>query len=92
MGQNEVLSILEDHNGVLWVGTNLNGLDKYNRETEEFTYVGFKNCITLFEDSENRFWVTELFSGLNLFDTKQLKVVDNFSQADGLLQMEQWEL
>ena len=84
LSQDVVLSILEDHNGTLWVGTNLGGLNKFNRENDSFSYAGFQNCLTLFEDSQNRFWVTENPSGLNLFDIDNLKVVDNYSQNDGL--------
>jgi len=37
LSQNEVVSILEDHNGNLWVGTNSGGLNKFNREKQNFT-------------------------------------------------------
>ncbi len=34
---NNVWTIIEDKNGVLWVGTNGGGLDRFDRETEAFT-------------------------------------------------------
>ena len=84
LSENEVVSLLEDHNGNLWVGTNAGGLNKFNRETGKFSRAGFKNCLALYEDNEHRFWVSEYLSGLNLFDTERMKVIENYSQDNGL--------
>jgi ligand-binding sensor domain-containing protein len=40
-----ILSINEDKNGFIWIGTYANGLNKYNKTTEEFTHYGTEKSI-----------------------------------------------
>jgi len=40
---NWILSINEDKNGNLWVGTHQNGLNKFDPQTQKFTRYGYKN-------------------------------------------------
>ncbi len=77
-----VLGLLEDHNGSLWVATEMGGVARYNRNTENFT--NFRHdatdpgslssnlTITLFEDSEQTLWVGTQ-QGLNRLDKDQLE-------------------
>ena len=84
-----VLSIYEDKQGVLWVGTNLGGLNRYNKKDGTFTSFydiskGLNCVIQIHEDKSGRFWVGTYLSGLFLFDRKtgQSK---QFTEKDGLL-------
>ncbi len=64
---NKILSLYEDHKGVLWVGTSGGGLSRFNREEENFTT--FMNVpddkstlpdnlvLTVYEDSKYRLWI-----------------------------------
>ena len=77
-----VLSIHEDKDGVLWIGTFSGGLNKFDRETEQFTHYKHDprnpdslshNCInSIYEDKTGILWIgTE--DGLNRFDREKAK-------------------
>jgi ligand-binding sensor domain-containing protein len=79
LGSNIVLGLYEDKNGVLWIGTEGSGLNRYNREQENFTrYIinqedssGVANTVmTIYEDSYGVLWIGSLTSGLYTFDRK----------------------
>ncbi|MFI5161627.1 MAG: two-component regulator propeller domain-containing protein [Sphingobacteriales bacterium] len=85
----QVRSIYEDKQGVLWVGTNLGGLNRFNKKDRTFTSFfdmtkGLSCVIQMREDAAGRFWVGTYLSGLFLFDRKtgQSK---QFTARDGLL-------
>jgi signal transduction histidine kinase/ligand-binding sensor domain-containing protein len=84
-----VLSIYEDKQRVIWVGTNLGGLNRFNPKDGSFTSYydsskGF-NCVThIYEDSSGNFWVGTYLSGLFLFDRKT-GASKLYSEDDGLL-------
>jgi len=77
IASNHVLSILEDGDGSLWVGTDA-GLDRLDRDADVFTH--FKHdpdnpdglaghaVQTLYEDSSGRLWIGYRFSGLGYLD------------------------
>jgi signal transduction histidine kinase/ligand-binding sensor domain-containing protein len=79
IGANEILSLFEDHQGNLWVGTNGGGLDFYDRGHDDFINYGANekdsNSLTnrgvtsIYEDRQNNLWVGT-FWNLNLFDRK----------------------
>jgi signal transduction histidine kinase/ligand-binding sensor domain-containing protein/DNA-binding NarL/FixJ family response regulator len=82
ISENLVCSLLEDQNGMLWIGTGSAGLNKYDKNTNTFTYYQHdpdnpyslsSNNITcpdpqaLFEDRAGILWIgTD--NGLNKFD------------------------
>lgn len=78
LSANFILSIFEDREGTLWFGTNGGGLNRYDRETEQFTQ--YKNnpsdpnslnsnfVAEIFEDHEGLFWVGTIGGGLELLD------------------------
>lgn len=78
LSQNTVASILQDHNGFLWIGTR-NGLNRYdgvNMTTYEFDESDSSSLSndyirTVFEDSENRLWVGTMGGGICLYDEDQ---------------------
>jgi len=75
--------IFEDHTGVLWVGTNSGGLNRFDRNTETFVAfkneqdspqsLSFNNVETLFEDASFNLWVGTWGGGLNKLDRKPAK-------------------
>lgn len=88
---NSISMLFEDSHNTLWVGTTVNGLNRYNRDQDTFTR--FKtdpdepessisnNSITdMLEDREGRLWVaTE--DGLNLYLPDQDKFIHIYSDS-----------
>ena len=89
LDNNQVLSIYEDSQGTLWFGTNLGGLNRFNKNDGTFTsfYDNTKGltCVShIYEDKEKRFWLGTYLSGLFLFDRKTGES-KRFSEKGGLL-------
>lgn len=38
IGGTAILDVYEDHDGIIWIGTRNNGLDKFDPDTETFTH------------------------------------------------------
>lgn len=77
--KSEIYTIYKDRKNMLWIGTDGNGLSKFNQNTEQFTHYranplkpkSLSNNIVkaIFEDSSGVLWVgTD--SGLNKFEKK----------------------
>ena len=89
LSNNEVTSIIEDHKGVLWIGTERAGLLNFDKENETFTSYVIDpenpknlsdNFVTaLFEDRKGELWVGTQSRGLIHFD----KVKKEFSHIIG---------
>lgn len=77
-----IVDLLIDHNGILWIGTYMNGLSRFDgKNFKNYKYdphnpksLSDVNVWKLYEDSHNRLWVGTLRKGLNLFDRNN----DNF--------------
>jgi signal transduction histidine kinase/ligand-binding sensor domain-containing protein/DNA-binding response OmpR family regulator len=64
-----IRTIYEDRSGTLWIGTQ-NGLNRFNRKTETFTYFLDSDLILgMYEDKTGNFWVAT-GSSLTLLDRK----------------------
>ena len=89
LDQGQVLTIYEDKEGTVWMGTNFGGLNRFNRREGTFTsfydFTRGLDCVSsIYEDKKGRFWVGTYLSGLFLFDRK---TGNNrlFTEKDGLL-------
>jgi ligand-binding sensor domain-containing protein/signal transduction histidine kinase len=78
LSANLVTVVYEDQQGDLWVGTWENGLDHFDRETEEITHykndlldrstIGSNAIRSIIQDSYGVLWVGTAGGGLNRFD------------------------
>ncbi len=62
LDNSQVRSIYEDKQGVLWVGTNLGGLNRFNKKDGTFTSffdmtIGLNCVLHIDEDKAGRFWL-----------------------------------
>lgn len=83
ISSSRILSILEDKEKNIWIGTAKGGLNLFDRKTESFSSFIYdkhnpnslsnNNVKVLFEDSKGRLWVGTEGGGLNLFDRKNKK-------------------
>ena len=79
LAANFILSIHEDQDGILWIGTNGGGLDRFDPETETFTHFKHNpaviNCLSnnvvnsIYQDKSGIFWIGTNW-GLNRLDPK----------------------
>ncbi|MBU0473621.1 MAG: hypothetical protein KKF62_05615 [Bacteroidetes bacterium] len=81
--QNYVMSLYEDREKQLWVGTWGGGLCMYNSKYENFTSFDFPNknddyVQCLFEDNSKNIWIGTLTGGMNKLSADR-KVLTNFS-------------
>lgn len=90
LSNNVVISLYEDSNETLWVGTWGGGLNKFDRKNEEFTVyknnsekpesLSDDNVWSIFEDNSHVLWIgTE--KGLNKFDRKKGKFTHHLGKS-----------
>ncbi len=93
LSSREVISIVEDANGYLWLGTTTGGLNRFDRKSEIFKHflhihedgksISSNRVVCLFIDSKKRLWAGTYNGGLNLFDEKTNSFI-HFMEKDGL--------
>ncbi|GAA3651208.1 hybrid sensor histidine kinase/response regulator transcription factor [Flavivirga jejuensis] len=77
----KIISIFEDHYGMVWIGTKGDGLYKYNQDQNTFEHYAFdqknelsisSNLInTLYQDNFNVLWIGTAQGGINKLDLTQ---------------------
>ena len=93
LGDTNVVTMLEDGAGDLWLGTEDHGLNLYHPASRKFTYVRHNpkdpgslssdRIQVLFKDSRDRFWVGTADGGLDLMGRDQ-RTFQHFTTRDGL--------
>lgn len=84
---NFILSIFEDSDFSIWVGTLGNGLNHFDRRTEKFERFGPKNQLpanhirNIWEDKSNNIWVS---TNLGLSKLDRNNQIKNFNRNDGI--------
>jgi ligand-binding sensor domain-containing protein len=78
LSDNFILSIYEDKSGTIWVGTENGGLNKFDRQTEQFTdythvpekpnSLANNTVLSIYEDKFGALWVGTAGGGLNKFN------------------------
>ena len=96
LSDNEVWVITEDtyNNGnALWIGTKNGGLNKFNRQKNNFIHyipdpetphsLNSPAVLSIYEDSQNRLWIGTYGGGLNLFDHES-ETFTYYTEREGL--------
>jgi signal transduction histidine kinase/ligand-binding sensor domain-containing protein len=78
ISSNYILAIHEDSYGSLWIGNGYSGLNRFDREKEQFiryvndpekgSSISNNNIRAIFEDSQKNLWIGTAGGGLNLYD------------------------
>jgi len=76
-----VRAIYEDHSGVLWIGTYGGGLNRFDRDTEQFESYQYdpqnpsslsdNQVLSLYEDRSGELWIGTRNGGINRFDRQK---------------------
>lgn len=78
LSSNEITCLYEDRGGVIWVGTSLGGVSKWDRHHENLLLyrnnpfnkktISNSKIRSFYEDSKHRVWIGTVGGGLNLWD------------------------
>jgi PAS domain S-box-containing protein len=81
LSSNSILSLLRDRSGIVWVGTDFGGINKYDPGKKKFRH--YRNLLNdphslnnnlvtaIYEDSQGIIWLGTNGGGLNRFDRKR---------------------
>ena len=89
ISDNDIRCIFEDSYSILWIATRGGGLNRYNRETDSFSYftnsstnsksISFNDISCIYEDKFNDLWIGTDGGGLNRLNRNNLtfeKIID----------------
>ena len=76
LSDTEIMTIVQDHQGFMWFGTQQGGLNRYDgygfriykNDHEDETSLSNNFIWSMFEDSKNHLWIGTNGGGLNLYD------------------------
>ncbi|MES2004732.1 MAG: two-component regulator propeller domain-containing protein [Bacteroidota bacterium] len=90
LDDDQVMTILEDKKGRIWIGTNngaINLFDPVKRKFQSYykPTQPLVCVVSMLEDSKGRFWVGTYLTGLFLFDRESGQIIRRFTEKDGLL-------
>ncbi|MBL0247650.1 MAG: response regulator [Sphingobacteriales bacterium] len=85
----DVMCLLIDGDGTLWIGTLNGGLNRMDAKTKKFKSFhnlkkGFYSVTQIQEESKHRLWLGTSGSGIYLFD-KRTETYINYSEKEGML-------
>lgn len=93
ISDNRIYSLYEDRKKNVWIGTYGGGLNKYNRDTDNFEIfrydfydrasISHDQILSIIEGSDNNIWVGTNGGGLNKFDVANLRF-EKYSKTDGI--------
>ena len=87
LSKNIVKSLYIDKTGILWVGTNGGGLNKFDPERKQFRHIrktqdpnslSYDKIRSMFEDSNGTLWIGTEGGGLNMLNADSGNNYDNF--------------
>jgi ligand-binding sensor domain-containing protein len=88
MIENDILCIFEDGQGIIWAGTKIGGIFRFDLKTKKFTNftthdgLSSNHIMSINEDSKGNLWIGTS-NGLSNLDTKK-NTFRNFDTGDGL--------
>ncbi|AZQ63992.1 hybrid sensor histidine kinase/response regulator [Flammeovirga pectinis] len=103
IGSNIINTLYKDNLGVIWIGTNGSGINKYNPRRKKFTHfkqgenpldLTYNKIRSTFQDNLGRIWIGTEGGGLNVFDNKKvrsLNVAKNKKAQNIVYAIEQWK-
>lgn len=99
IGNEDIVSIIEDSRGNLWIGSAWNGLayipikkiqsgqqhlvTSFKHNPHDLLSISADNISKIYEDNKQNLWIGTAGTGINLFDYKS-KTFKSFTESDGL--------
>ena len=81
LSSNSILSIFQDQSGIIWLGTDFGGINKYNPGKRKFAHyrndpdnlnsLNNNSIFSVYEDSRGIIWIGTNGGGVNRFDRKK---------------------
>ncbi|GAA4291067.1 hybrid sensor histidine kinase/response regulator transcription factor [Aestuariibaculum suncheonense] len=85
-----ITTIYEDSKGIVWVGTDVDGLYKFENNVCEIVELNIANSPvtgirSIVEDTDNNFWISSFNEGIFKYNARNKKVEVCYTQKEGLV-------